>query len=148
MRSRYSKNLFTTSILLFFILISCKDNSSSSSDITVTITNGTAAPIELNQCNIGSGSLATEFLFLLEYQSSDEIDIDGVEFDLTWSDGDGSQNIFENSFSDDNNILDFDWCFRYGSTEWFEIDVKILAEDEEIESNEYTIRVDRPEGAN
>lgn len=93
--------------------------------------------------------MATEFLFDIEYEATDEIDIDGVEFDLTWSNGDQSDNRFSSQFNANSNTVSFDWCFRFGNEqEWFELDLKILAEDEDVESNEFNIRVDRPEGAN
>ena len=71
-----------------------------------------------------------------------------MEFDLLWSDGSESQNRFEDDFNLSGGMLDFDWCFRFGTLDWFELDVKVLANDEEIESNIYTIRVEKPDGAN
>lgn len=89
------------------------------------------------------------YLSNIDYEASDEIDIDGIEFDLTWSDGDQSNNRFSSNFNENGNTVSFDWCFRFGEEQdWFELDMKILAEDEEVESNEFNIRVDRPEGAN
>lgn len=145
-------NPSTTKLLILcislVIVTSCKDDSTSSGDITIEIVNGTSTFNELNDCDIGSGASATEFLFSLGFEASDNIDIDGVEFDLVWSDEDEAPNIFTDDFEVTNQTLQFHWCFRYGPTDWFELDLKILAEDEEVESNEYTIRVDRPEGAN
>lgn len=141
---------FIVAGLLFGITTSCKDDSASSdSGASVEIINATSAIVELNACNIDSGNPATEYLYTIEYLANPaEIDIDGVEFDLTWSDGDEDPNIFTNEFDRNGSTLEFDWCFRFGDTEWFELDLKILADDEQVESNEFNIRVERPDGAN
>ena len=131
------------------IFTSCKDNSTSSDDISVEITDGSAAVIELNTCDIDSGSFATEFRFTLQLDAPSDVDIDGIEFDLTFQSGADISSLLQDSFNRSDQTVQFDYCFRYGSHgDWFELNLKILAEDEEIESNEYTIRVDRPEGAN
>lgn len=134
--------------VLFLSVSACKDDSASSNSASIEITNATVTFIDVNDCDIGSGPEATEFLFTLSIDATPGIDINGVEFDLIWSDGEEDPNIFSEDFNIAEGTLDFDWCFRYGTTEWFELDMKILAEDEEIESNEYNIRVDRPNGAN
>ncbi len=147
-----SINPLTIRLLIFCIslaiLTSCKDDSTSSDDITIEIVNGTFSFNEVNECDFDSGASGTEFLFLIEYEASDDIDISGVEFDLIWSDGEEDPNIFDDLFEATNQTLQFEWCFRFGTTEWFELDLKILAENREVESNEYTIRVDKPEDAN
>lgn len=136
--------------LLALTATSCKDDSTSSDDISIQIINVSQSLSELNECDIDSGLPASEFLFDIEYTSSSaNIDIDGIEFDLVWSSGDQENNIFTNQFNVNDETLTFDWCFRYGAEEeWIELDLKILAEDEEVESNEATIRVDKPENAN
>ena len=132
-------------ILLSFA--SCKDDSTSSAMPIVEITDGSYTVIEINDCDIG-GDPATEFLFELIYNASSDIDIDGVEFDDLFSSGQEIENNFEDDLDVSGNSLSFDWCYRFGSNEWVELTLKILAENEQVESNEYTLRVDRPEGAN
>lgn len=135
--------------ILLLTAASCKDNSTNSSDISIVITSVTQSVSELNQCDIGSGPMASEYLFEIEYEASEEIEIDGVEFDLDWSSGDQDNNIFASQFNATTETVTFDWCFRYGDEEqWFELDLKIIAENERAESNEYNIRVEKPEGAN
>lgn len=149
MRTKYLSIPVIIMGMLVLTVTSCKDDSTSSEDISIEILNVTQSLIELNECDIDSGLPASEFLFEMEYVASTQVDIDGVEFDLNWSSGDQSHNIFTNDFNDDEGTLLFDWCFRYSDNEdWFELDLKILAEDEEVESNEVTIRVDKPENAN
>ena len=145
-----SETIHFVAILIVVCLTfsSCKDDSTSANGALIEITNVTSNVIELNSCEIDQGDLATEFLFDMEVEASPDLDIDGVEFDLTWSNGDESPNIFTNEFTTGENLVSFDWCFRYGTTEWFELDLKILAENEEVESNEYKIRVNQPNGAN
>ncbi len=150
MRSQYVTPFFVAGMLILAVT-SCKDDSTSSSDVSIVITNVTQSLLELNECDIDSGPMASEFLFDIEYEASEDIDIDGVEFDLSWSSGDQDNNIFVSQFNADNEneTVDFDWCFRYGDAEqWFELDLKIIAENEDVESNEFNIRVDRPNGAN
>lgn len=148
MRSQNIIPFFVTGMLIL-ALNSCKDDSTSSSDISIVITNVTQSLLELNECDIGSGPMASEFFFEIEYEASEDIDIDGVEFDLSWSSGDQDNDIFVSQFNADDETADFDWCFRYGNQEqWFELDLKIIAENEDVESNEFNIRVDRPNDAN
>jgi hypothetical protein len=149
MRSFTKQTFIIAAGILLLTAPSCKDNSTNSSDVSIVITNVTPTLAELNQCDIGSGSMASEFLFEIEYEASEEIDIDGVEFDLDWSSGDQDNNIFASQFNATTETVTFDWCFRYGDEEqWFELDLKIIAENERAESNEFNIRVDKPEGAN
>jgi hypothetical protein len=149
MRPKIKKTSTIIAGILVLTTVSCKDNSTNSSDVSIVITNVTQSIVELNGCDIGSGPMASEFLFDIEYEASEEIDIDGIEFDLNWSSGDQDNNVFVSQFNATNVTADFDWCFRYGAEEqWFELNLKIIAENERAESNEFKIRVDRPEGAN
>lgn len=146
------KHIIIRVIAVYMIVlsaVSCKDNSTNSSDMSIVITNVTHTIVELNNCDIGSGLPASEFLFEIDYEASEEIDIDGIEFDLLWSSGDEEGDIFSGQFNAATETVTFDWCFRYGDEEqWFELDLKIIAENERAESNEFNIRVDKPEGAN
>lgn len=138
-----------TAIILILTSASCKDSSTNSSDISIEIVNVNQSLLSLNQCDIGSGLPASEFLFDIEYEASEGIDIDGIEFDLLWSAGDVDSDIFSGQFKASAETVTFDWCFRYGAEEeWFELDLKIIAENEKVESNEFNIRVDKPDGAN
>ena len=143
-------NLISTLLTILFLTVitSCKDDSTSSNQPVIEISQVSATIVDLNDCSIDSNDPATRYNFMLEYDASSEVSIDGVEFDLNWSNGDESPNIFANDVNVEANTVDFNWCFRYGSTDWFELDLKILAEDEQIESNEFNLRVDKPNGAN
>ena len=127
---------------------SCKDSASSDAPF-IRLDEAAYSVIDLNGCNIDSGSPATRFLFTLNFESSPEVEIDGIEFDLLFESGTEGQNIFEDNFEITGNSLEFDFCFRFGSaSSWVEIYPFILAENEELESNKITIRIEKPEGAN
>lgn len=104
----------------------------------------------LNTCDIGSGANATVFTFQIELESvpMQELDLDGVEFDLEWSDGDTSEDIFEDDIIISGSTVEYDWCFRFGSTDWFEVKPVIVDSDRNPLSNAVTIRVNKPAGAN
>ena len=87
MRYLKSSILLLATSTIFLIFTSCKDNSTSSDDISVEITDGSAAVIELNTCDIDSGSFATEFRFTLQLDAPSDVDIDGIEFDVTFQSG-------------------------------------------------------------
>lgn len=133
-------------IIAFLILTSCSDDDEVQP--TVRIVDGMSSYDVLNDCNIGSGDLATDFNFDLDIETTGNIEIDGVEFDIEWSDGSESLNRFEDNFVVVGNSLLFDWCFRFDYTEWFDLKITLLAGNEEIESNQFTIRVEKPEDAN
>lgn len=141
---RSLKWVFLPAILLLFSP-ACNDDEA---DPALVLTGVSSSFDTLNECDIGGSTMATEFDFVLEFDRSEGIEIDGVEFDLYWSDGDDDQNNFTDNFDVVGNTVVFDWCFRYGTTEWFELDFKLLANGEEIESNVFKLRVEKPEGAN
>lgn len=136
----------TLMLALFVLAIASCSKDDAEPDIRIT--NGSSSFDVLNDCDIGSGPLATLFTFTLNLAALPAEDIDGIEFDLEWEDGSESQNLFDDNFDIIGNSLEFDWCFRFGSLNWFEIRAKVLADDERQESNEVTIRVNRPSGAN
>lgn len=147
MRLNYLCILFASIFLLALTVTSCKDSTSSDSSF-IEITEGTYSVVELNNCNIDAGDPATRFQFVLDFESSSEVEIDGIEFDVLFEGGTEVQNLFEDDFDVFGNSVEFDYCFRFGSSSsWVEIYPSILAEDEELESNEITIRIERPEGA-
>jgi hypothetical protein len=102
----------------------------------------------LNTCDIGSGSMATLFDFQIELDSVPTLDLGGVEFDLEWSNGDKSEDIFEDDFIISGSTIEYDWCFRFGNTDWFEVKPTIVDPNRNPLSNEVTIRVNKPAGAN
>lgn len=102
----------------------------------------------LNTCDIGSGAMATAFTFQIELESAPMLELGGVEFDLEWSDGDKSEDLFDDDFIILGSTIEYDWCFRFGSTDWFEVRPVIVDSDRNPLSNEVTIRVNKPAGAN
>jgi len=144
-----SRPIFILTIIsVILVTTSCKDNSTGSDDPSIVITNITSSLLSLNECNIDSGLPASEFLFEVDFDANSDIEIDGVEFDLIFIGGGESPNRFSDDFDLSNEGLEFDWCFRFANTEGVELILKILANDETLESNEVTIKVDKPEGAN
>jgi len=132
---------------LVLVLSGCKDDDEEVQPI-INLTSATYSVESLNACDIGSGDLASNFIFELEYEASPSLEFDGIEFDLRWSDGDQSNNIVVSTFQRSDDFVEFDWCFRFGTTEWFELDATIVGENETVESNPVTIRVEKPQDAN
>ena len=102
----------------------------------------------LNDCALSSGSNGTRFDFQIELASAPTIPFDGIEFDVVWADGDVSNDRYDDDFIITGSTVEFDWCFRFGSLDWFEVKPTILDADGKALSNEITIRVDKPAGAN
>ncbi|MDZ7717341.1 MAG: hypothetical protein U5K72_04940 [Balneolaceae bacterium] len=148
MRSNYLRILTITIFLLTLIVTSCKDSTSSESSF-IEITDSSYSVVQLNGCDIDSGASATRFQFVLNFDSSSGVDISGIEFDILFESGTEGENIFEDDFEVVGQSLEFDFCFRFGSSSsWIEIYPSILANNEELVSNEITIRIERPEDAN
>ena len=135
-------------LIICFTLISCKDDSTSSDRTFVEITNAAGTLLELNECSFDSEAPGSNFLFEISFDASSDVEIDGVEFDLSFVNGATFNNIFFDDFDMTNGGLEFEYCFRFEGTDGFELDLKILANNESLESNEVTISIDRPEGAN
>lgn len=111
-------------------------------------TSGSSSFDVLNDCDIGSGSNATSFTFEIELDSPPMIELGGVEFDLKWSDGDESDDAMDDDIIITGSTVAWDWCFRFGGTDWFEIKAVVLDDNLKAASNEVTIRVNKPAGAN
>ena len=102
----------------------------------------------LNGCDIGSGPMATEFIFEIELAMAPTMQLGGVEFDVEWADGDVSEDRFEEDIIISGTTIEYDWCFRFGSLDWFEVKATVVDDDRNPLSNEVSIRVNRPAGAN
>jgi len=102
-------NLISTLLTILFLTVitSCKDDSTSSNQPVIEISQVSATIVDLNDCSIDSNDPATRYNFMLEYDASSEVSIDGVEFDLNWSNGDESPNIFANDVNVEANTVDF-----------------------------------------
>ena len=137
-------------LIICFTFISCKDDSTSPDETYIEITNVTATLFGLNVdgCDFGEDGVGSAFLFDVAFEASSDIEVDGVEFDLNFVGGAEFPNTFTDDFDLTNSGLEFIRCFRFEGTEAVELDLKILANDESIESNEVNIRIEAPEGAN
>lgn len=147
MRFNYLHTFLSIMGLIALLGTSCKDSASSDSPV-IQITEGSYSVVELNGCDIDSGDPASSILFVLDFESSSGVEIDGIEFDVLFESGTELPNFFEDDFDITGNSLEFDYCFRFAGSSWVEIYPLLLAEDEELESNEITIRVEKPDGAN
>jgi hypothetical protein len=127
-------------------ILSCKDDESPSPQFQIL--NGSSSYEDLNECALSSGNPGTHFDFELDLQPADaSASIKEVRFDLLWDDGDNEKNIEEDDFTIVDNTLTFDWCFRFGSSEWFEVTVRVIDENN-VKSNSQKIKVNKPDGAN
>ena len=137
--------------IVFVLLVSCHLTACSDDDSPspqFKILSGTSSYEDLNECSFSGGNPGTEFYFHLQLQPADaNASVDKISFDLLWDDGDNEKNIEEDDFTIVDNTLTFDWCFRYGSSEWFEVTVRVIDENN-VKSNSQKIRVDKPDGAN
>jgi hypothetical protein len=127
-------------------LVSCKHDESPSPQFQIL--NGSSSYEDLNECSFSSGNPGTSFDFELDLQPADgNATVDQISFDLLWDDGDNEKNIEEDDFTIVGNTLTFDWCFRYGSSEWFELTVRVI-DSNNVKSNSQKIKVNKPDGAN
>ena len=109
---------------------------------------GSSTYDSLNTCAFNSGNPGTLFAFQINLETAPTVTIGAIEFDLEWSNGDESKDIYEDDFTINGSTVEFDWCFRFGSTDWFEVRPTILDENDKTLSNTIKIRVNKPAGAN
>lgn len=136
--------LLSIAVLALVILGCSKDDEMR----PLTVTGSDFSFDTLNTCDIGSGDFATLFNFHLELPSAPTIEVGGVEFDLEWSNGNETENILEDDLVMTGTTISYDWCFRFGSTDWFELRQTLVDPDGKALSNEVTLRVNKPAGAN
>ncbi|NBC02674.1 MAG: hypothetical protein GVY20_03115 [Bacteroidetes bacterium] len=147
----YNRIFFFVILIVFTEVISCKDNSTNVNTPSLEITNVTYSLFALNSdgCDFGSDGVGSAFLIEIDFDASSNIEIDGIEYDLNFVDRAEFPNTFVDDFDLTNEGLEFIRCFLFEETEGVELaELKILANDESVESNEVNISIDRPEGAN
>jgi hypothetical protein len=99
----------------------------------------------INNCNTSSGSGST-FVFDISYSSETNSAINNLQIKTTVSDGDSEEKV-NTTFTDENGIIGWATCFRFGSQDWVEFEVVLEAEDGS-KSNPSKVRVNKPSGAN
>ena len=143
MKTQLKFTFFNAIIVALFVstvFISCGD------DDPITLGDSSATFTELNTCDIGSGSLATRFSFTIPYETSGDVTISKVLFDINWSSGD-TDNSQTTNFNDTGSRIEYNWCYRYGSEDWVEITHRLELSDGTT-SNSSTVTIDKPDGAN
>lgn len=99
----------------------------------------------LNNCNTSLGSGST-FVFKVPYTATSDSDINKIQVKTTVSDG-GSETATTTQFTNENNIITWATCFRFGSQTWGEFEVVLEAQDGS-KSNPTKVRINKPSGAN
>ncbi|SHG78292.1 hypothetical protein [Flagellimonas flava] len=97
----------------------------------------------INNCNTSSGTGST-FVMTIPYTASEEVSIDRLQITTKVSDG-GSESKTNTQFTDNGSTIVWASCFRFGSQDWVEYEVRL--EGGGSSSNAATIRIDKPNGA-
>ena len=146
-KSTYGKNK-VGNILIILILSIAMMGCSKSDDGTVTSINAKTQTFILNginNCNTSSGSGST-IICDIPYTADTASKISKLLIKTTVSSGD-SKNAVNTKFTDENNIISWASCFRFGSQNWVEYEVVLEAQDG-TKSNPSKVRVNKPVGAN
>ena len=133
-------------LLLLLALMGCSksDDGEEKASIDVKIT--TSSFDTINMCDIGSGNNGTLFVFTISYTKLSVSEVDKVLFDVEWSNGDKDSAV-ETNFTDNGTSVVYDWCYRFGSLSWVEINQRLVSKDGTI-SNISKVRVNKPSSAN
>ena len=134
---------FSIMVLLLAIVIGCsKDddpNFSISAETQTYTVNG------INNCYTPKGA-GTAFVFEIPYSSETNSAINKLQIKTTVSDGDSDVDVIT-TFTDEDGIIGWYVCFRFGSQDWAEFEVVLETEDGS-KSNPTKVRVNKPSGAN
>jgi len=130
-------------LLLFTVILGCKKDDEGTS-FFVTTSNSNFTITAINNCDTSSGT-GTILRVNTPYQLSDGQSIEKLLIRTTVSNGDSEENIV-GTFQDDGSKTTFANCFRFGSQDWVEFQIR-LESSEGVISNASTIRIDKPNGA-
>lgn len=133
-------------ILLFMFLTSCSNDDDSGPSSTISAQTQTFALNGTNNCDTSSGTGST-FVFTIPYTSSAGLTIEKLLIKTKVSDGGESPERVNTQITDNGTTITWVVCFRFGSQDWVEYEVRLEASDG-TRSNSVTTRVNKPNGAN
>ena len=129
-------------VILIFLISSCGEDDAATSSISTQAT--TFEFNALNNCNTSSGK-GTVFFFETPYTITPGVTVKTMHIKTFVSNGDSDEKT-NNIFTNENNVIEFATCFRFGSQTWFEYHVQLEGSDGSL-SNPSVIRVNKPGGA-
>jgi hypothetical protein len=133
-------------VLLSSQILSCKDEESPSSEFKILSASSSFEAI--NNCTQTSGPKGTVFNFDFKLQAAGaSASVERIIFDVLWENGDSQTDIEKDNFTVMGNTLTFEQCGRFANSEWFELTVRVIDENN-IKSNSIKLKVLRPDGAN
>jgi hypothetical protein len=136
--------VFSIMLLQLAIVTGCSKNDDGP-DFSINAETQTYTINGINNCNTSSGAGST-FVFEIPYSSETNSAINKLQIRRTVSDG-GSDVGVNTTFTDEDGIIGWAICFRFGSQDWVEMEVVLEAEDGS-KSNPTKVRVNKPTGAN
>lgn len=144
--SGYLRKTGWISLLLLTILVGCgKDDPDPEPYITTQQTEVSYTAV--NTCVVSSGALYTRFSFKIPYKTSRNIEIEKVEYSVTW----GSTVIVADAehytFTDNGKEITYTYCFRFNSASSVDYTSALVAKNG-LKSKTAKITIDKPEGAN
>jgi hypothetical protein len=98
----------------------------------------------INNCNTNSGKGST-FVYTIPYTVPAGVTVDRLRIKSTVSNGE-SREAVNRVFTDDGSTIGWADCFRFGSQDWVEHDVRLESTSGAV-SNQTKVRVNRPSGA-
>ena len=134
-----------TILLLVFFSIGCSKNSDDEMASPIQLKTQTFEIIGINDCNTSLGKGSTIFLYI-PYTAPAGTSLKKLHRKSKVSNGESNEDV-TTVFVDENNIIEWATCFRFGSQTWVEFEIKMEAEDGTL-SNPSTVRINKPSEAN
>jgi len=130
-------------IIAVLITISCSKDDEGT-NLFVTTSNSSFTITAINNCTTSSGA-GTILRVKTPYQLSDGHSIEKLLIRTMVSNGESEENTVA-TFQDDGSTTTFANCFRFGSQDWVEFQIR-LESSEGVISNTSTLRINKPNGA-
>ena len=145
-RQRSFNYVLVVITLIGMILGGCdKDDDDNQVSGSISVSTQTFEVNGINNCSTSAGTGST-FVFTIPYSLTMDSSIGRLLIRTEVTDG-SSEESSNSQFTDENNTIVWANCFRFGSQDWVEYEVRLETADGTV-SNASTVRVIRPDGAN
>jgi hypothetical protein len=150
MKTSFVKFISTKTIgillLITVICLGCSKEDSEPSEF-VTVRDTDISFTDINTCHAGGGIYYTQFFFAVTYETSPNIEIQKITYSTMVEGTTTTLPQEKYSFDNDGQKINFSLCLKFGNAPYIDFSILLTSVDG-IQSNNKTVRINRPQNAN